>query len=98
MLLQYIRCALLSSISLQGFTALIWASFYCHLPMAEALIQAKADLNAQDVSTFCMPLLHTQAPSQSRSGCVFLADIVASCIRAPNYVIILYSVRGSTSA
>ena len=46
-----------SDVSLQGQTALILASYNGHLPVAEALIGAKADVNVRDVSSFCMRLL-----------------------------------------
>ena len=42
-------------VSLQGYTALMNASFINHVPVAEALLQAKADVNAQDVSSLCLP-------------------------------------------
>ena len=46
-----------SVVSLQGNTALMNASFYGYLPLAEALIQAKADVNnAHNVSSCSIPL------------------------------------------
>ena len=39
-----------------------------HLPVAEALIRAKADVNAHDVSDCSIPVYVNRKP-QKRSGC-----------------------------
>ena len=61
-----------SHVSFQGRTPLILASFYGHLPMAEALIRAKTDVNARNVSSFYMRLLfvHASALAEQKRLCL----------------------------
>ena len=69
-----------SYISMQGNTALMFSSVNGLLPVAETLIQAKADVNAHNVSSLTIPLLviHTSALAEQKRLCLSCSQGSAS--------------------
>ena len=64
---------------MQKETALMKASSNGHLPVAKALIQAKADVNATDVSSYLSSKqAHTQNAKQQRLCYAWL--VVQACV------------------
>ena len=82
-----------SNSSLQGETALMKASSNGHLPVAEALIQAKADVNARSVSSCSLPVCvtHTSARAKRKAESTVLSPTSASlCVSVMKVISIEY--------